>query len=55
MTVLRRSSATGAALGSCGVTFGGRYTDLCYGYNAFWRRVLPVIERRRATASRSRR
>lgn len=24
--------------------FGGRYTDLCYGYNAFWRRVLPVLE-----------
>ena len=24
--------------------FGGRYSDLCYGYNAFWRRVLPVID-----------
>ncbi len=24
--------------------FGGRYTDLCYGFNAFWRRVLPVLE-----------
>ena len=23
--------------------FGGRYTDLCYGYNAFWRRVLPQL------------
>jgi glycosyltransferase involved in cell wall biosynthesis len=23
--------------------FGGRYSDLCYGYNAFWRRVLPEI------------
>jgi len=23
--------------------FGGRYTDLCYGYNAFWRRHLPVL------------
>jgi glycosyltransferase involved in cell wall biosynthesis len=23
--------------------FGGRYTDLCYGYNAFWRDVLPVL------------
>ena len=23
--------------------FGGRYTDLCYGYNAFWRRVVPVL------------
>ena len=24
--------------------FGGRYTDLCYGYNAFWRDVLPVLD-----------
>ena len=23
--------------------FGGRYTDLCYGYNAFWRRVVPTL------------
>ena len=23
--------------------FGGRYTDLCYGYNAFWRRVIPLL------------
>ena len=23
--------------------FGGRYTDLCYGYNAFWTHVLPVL------------
>lgn len=23
--------------------FGGRYTDLCYGYNAFWRRALPAL------------
>jgi glycosyltransferase involved in cell wall biosynthesis len=30
----------------CGLAnslFGTTYTDLCYGYNAFWRRVLPVI------------
>lgn len=25
------------------LTFGGRYSDLCYGYNAFWKRVLPVL------------
>lgn len=25
------------------VLFGGRYTDLCYGYNAFWRRALPAL------------
>ncbi len=23
--------------------FGGHYTDLCYGYNAFWARVVPVL------------
>ncbi len=23
--------------------FGGQYSDLCYGYNAFWARVLPVL------------
>jgi glycosyltransferase involved in cell wall biosynthesis len=23
--------------------FGGRYSDLCYGYNAFWREVLPRL------------
>jgi glycosyltransferase involved in cell wall biosynthesis len=26
------------------LAFGGRYSDLCYGYNAFWRRILPAIE-----------
>jgi glycosyltransferase involved in cell wall biosynthesis len=24
--------------------FGTKFTDLCYGYNAFWRRVVPVME-----------
>lgn len=24
--------------------FGGGYTDLCYGYNAFWKRILPQLE-----------
>lgn len=24
--------------------FGGRYTDLCYGYNAFWADVLPELD-----------
>lgn len=23
--------------------FGGRYTDLCYGYNAFWVSALPIL------------
>jgi glycosyltransferase involved in cell wall biosynthesis len=26
------------------VLFGGQYTDLCYGYNAFWARVVPALE-----------
>jgi glycosyltransferase involved in cell wall biosynthesis len=25
------------------IGFGGRYSDLCYGYNAFWRDVLPTL------------
>jgi glycosyltransferase involved in cell wall biosynthesis len=25
------------------VLFGGRYTDLCYGYNAFWRDAAPLL------------
>lgn len=24
--------------------FGGRFTDLCYGYNAFWARVVPRLQ-----------
>jgi glycosyltransferase involved in cell wall biosynthesis len=37
-------------LGNLGLTwavrllFGGQYTDLCYGYNAFWKRALYVLE-----------
>jgi glycosyltransferase involved in cell wall biosynthesis len=26
------------------VLFGTRYTDLCYGYNAFWRSVIPAMQ-----------
>ena len=26
------------------VLFGTSYTDLCYGYNAFWTRCLPYID-----------
>jgi glycosyltransferase involved in cell wall biosynthesis len=25
------------------VLFGGRFSDICYGYNAFWARVLPQL------------
>lgn len=37
-------------MGNLGLTwlvrlaFGGHYSDLCYGYNAFWRRVLPKLD-----------
>jgi Glycosyl transferase family 2 len=26
------------------ILFGGRYTDLCYGYNAFWRSIGPMLD-----------
>jgi phosphoheptose isomerase len=26
------------------ILYGGRYTDLCYGYNAFWRKHLPALD-----------
>ncbi|MFF5076747.1 glycosyltransferase family 2 protein [Actinoplanes sp. NPDC000266] len=26
------------------VLFGTKFTDLCYGYNAFWRSVVPVLD-----------
>lgn len=29
--------------GLVNVAFGTRYTDLCYGYNAFWSRCLPAL------------
>jgi glycosyltransferase involved in cell wall biosynthesis len=29
--------------GLVNVLFGTRYSDLCYGYNAFWRHCLPVM------------
>ena len=37
-------SAGNRVLGTAvNVLFGTRYTDLCYGYNAFWRRCLPHL------------
>jgi hypothetical protein len=26
------------------ILYGGQYSDLCYGYSAFWRQVLPVLD-----------
>src|SRR5262249_5822635 len=39
MPLLRRLGNLGFTLG-VRLLFGGIYSDLCYGYNAFWRRVL---------------
>ncbi|MFV2088286.1 glycosyltransferase family 2 protein [Micromonospora sp. LOL_021] len=30
--------------GMVNLLFGTRFTDLCYGYNAFWRRVVPALD-----------
>lgn len=38
-----RSSGNRLLCGLVNRLFSTSYTDLCYGYNAFWRRVLPAI------------
>ncbi|MFC5994814.1 glycosyltransferase family 2 protein [Pseudonocardia hispaniensis] len=43
ITLLRRSGNAGLNA-VANVLFGAGYTDLCYGYNAFWADVLPVLE-----------
>ena len=43
MSVHRRMGNAGFVL-LVRILFGGRYTDLCYGYNAFWKRVLPLLD-----------
>ena len=43
MGILRRSGNASLRL-LVGAMFGGRYSDLCYGYMAFWRDVLPAFE-----------
>ncbi|MGH2889989.1 MAG: hypothetical protein ACRDNJ_10215, partial [Solirubrobacteraceae bacterium] len=42
MGVVRRAG-NWALRGAARTAFGGRYSDLCYGYNAFWRRFLPAL------------
>jgi hypothetical protein len=42
ITVLRRLGNT-VLSGTANVLHGTRFTDLCYGYNAFWARCLPFI------------
>ncbi len=43
MGPLRRAGNAALRM-SVRVAFGGRYSDLCYGYNAFWRRILPALD-----------
>ncbi|WP_409048517.1 glycosyltransferase family 2 protein [Microbacterium sp. HA-8] len=43
ITALRRAGNAGLNL-VANVLFRSRFTDLCYGYNAFWRRVVPVLD-----------
>ena len=42
MPLHRKLGNWGFAIG-VRILFGGIYSDLCYGYNAFWRRVLPHL------------
>jgi glycosyltransferase involved in cell wall biosynthesis len=42
MTFIRKMGNLGLTW-SVRLLFGGEYTDLCYGYNAFWARVLPRL------------
>ncbi|ROO58445.1 glycosyltransferase involved in cell wall biosynthesis [Micromonospora sp. Llam0] len=43
ITPLRRLGNEGLN-GMVNLLFGTRFTDLCYGYNAFWRRVVPTLD-----------
>ena len=40
---LYRRLGNGVFVAMVRLLFGGRYTDLCYGYNAFWREVVPQL------------
>jgi len=42
ITPLRKAGNDGLNL-VVNVLFGTRFTDLCYGYNAFWRSVVPTL------------
>jgi glycosyltransferase involved in cell wall biosynthesis len=43
ITLLRKSGNAGLN-GVANALFGTSYTDLCYGYNAFWTDILPVLD-----------
>ena len=53
--ITRTRSAGNAVLNTLtNITYGSRFTDLCYGYNAFWTRVAPVFDLRPGTGRASR-
>jgi len=41
---LHRRMGNGAFVLLVRLLFGGRYSDLCYGYNAFWKRIVPRLK-----------
>ena len=43
ITLLRKGGNAGLNL-IANTLFGTRYSDLCYGYNAFWADILPLLE-----------
>ena len=43
ITLLRRTGNAGLN-GVANALFGTSYTDLCYGYNAFWADLLPLLD-----------
>jgi glycosyltransferase involved in cell wall biosynthesis len=38
-----RALGNSALVGFVNLCHGSHYTDLCYGYNAFWRRLVPLL------------
>ena len=43
LTLIRSTGNHGLNM-ICNILLGTKYSDLCYGYNAFWRDVLPAID-----------
>jgi glycosyltransferase involved in cell wall biosynthesis len=41
---VHRKLGNAAFVGMVRLLFGGAYTDLCYGYNAFWSWTVPMLE-----------
>src|SRR5215216_3830380 len=40
---VHRRVGNGVFVGLVQLLFGGHYSDLCYGYNAFWAGVVPLL------------